>query len=108
MSVILAISAAPQLEDMFGIKIEQVGINDCIYEKTCEGSCHSQLKIFDNEVYRVQTNTSSIIGRWRWCQGIPSVAAWTNAHYAFLRYGMTGNSGILWKLPAVVIHINSS
>ncbi|XP_043190768.1 DE-cadherin-like isoform X2 [Amphibalanus amphitrite] len=50
------------LETMFGIKIEQVGINDCIYEHTCEGSCHAELKIFDNEVYRVQTNTSSIIG----------------------------------------------
>ncbi|XP_037076990.1 neural-cadherin-like [Pollicipes pollicipes] len=51
-----------QLEDLFGFEIEQVGINDCLYEATCQGSCHAELKIFDDEVYRVQTNTSSIIG----------------------------------------------
>ena len=47
---------------MFKIRIEQVGIDDCLFESTCRGSCHSRLKIFDNEVHRVQTNTSSIIG----------------------------------------------
>ncbi|XP_043236819.1 neural-cadherin-like isoform X1 [Amphibalanus amphitrite] len=51
-----------QLEEMLKVEIDQVGIDDCLFESTCRGSCHSHLKIFDNEVYRVQTNTSSIIG----------------------------------------------
>ncbi|XP_037090914.1 DE-cadherin-like [Pollicipes pollicipes] len=50
-----------QLEEMFKIEIEQVGIDDCIFETTCRGSCHSHLQIQGNEVHRVQTNTSSII-----------------------------------------------
>ena len=54
--------SCPQLEEMFKIRIEQVGIDDCLFESTCSGSCHSRLKIFDNEVHMVQTNTSSIIG----------------------------------------------
>ena len=54
-----------QLEEAFKVQIEQVGIDDCLFESTCRGSCFSRLKIFDNEVHRVQTNTSSIIGQWR-------------------------------------------
>ena len=66
--------SSPQLEDLFGFRIEQVGINDCIYEDTCEGSCHAELKIFDDEVYRVQTNTSSVIGAYFGC-GVQCVSA---------------------------------
>ena len=51
-----------QLEEQFKVEIEQVGIDDCLFEATCRGSCHSRLRIFDNEVHRVQTNTSSVIG----------------------------------------------
>ncbi|XP_037090978.1 DE-cadherin-like [Pollicipes pollicipes] len=51
-----------QLEEVFKIEIQQVGIDDCIYETTCNSSCFSSLTIFEEKVYKVQTNMSTIIG----------------------------------------------
>ena len=53
-----------QLEETLKIEIQQVNIDDCINEETCDGnSCLSSLEIFDDEVYKVQTNLTTIIGK---------------------------------------------
>ncbi|XP_043205387.1 DE-cadherin-like isoform X2 [Amphibalanus amphitrite] len=52
-----------QFEESLKIEIQQVNIDECVNETTCDGnSCLSSLKIFDNEVYKIQTNLTSIIG----------------------------------------------
>lgn len=50
-----------QIEEIVGVNITMVGIDECLYETTCEGSCTNYLDVLGNPA-TVNANRTSLVG----------------------------------------------